>query len=238
MKTHKKAGVTLSLKNLVGVNADKNWLPHHTEGAAACGGDERPEAGLRERLERGSVRQLHKLLVRAPAIGKPLARLARRGGTHIFGDTEEVIRSGNWWGNDTVWRMSLDLNKLLAYGRADGSINDRRIRRHYSLVDGIIGGQRRGPMNPDPLDARMLVFGVDAATVDAVCTTLMGFDVDKVPTVANAFRCKALPLTDHDWHQIEVVSSHGTHGIHDLPTELHTPAEPHYAWVGHIEAHD
>jgi hypothetical protein len=41
-KTHKKAGITASLKNLVGVNADKNWLPHHTEGAPARGGDEHP----------------------------------------------------------------------------------------------------------------------------------------------------------------------------------------------------
>src|SRR5438552_2282393 len=28
LKTHKKAGVTLSLKNLVGLNTDKNLLPH------------------------------------------------------------------------------------------------------------------------------------------------------------------------------------------------------------------
>jgi len=32
LKTHKKAGITCSLKNLVGINGDKNWLPHHTEG--------------------------------------------------------------------------------------------------------------------------------------------------------------------------------------------------------------
>ena len=38
LKTHKKAGVTLSLKNLVGINTDKNWLPHHTEGDPARGG--------------------------------------------------------------------------------------------------------------------------------------------------------------------------------------------------------
>jgi Domain of unknown function (DUF362) len=32
LKTHKKAGITASLKNLVGINTYKNWLPHHTEG--------------------------------------------------------------------------------------------------------------------------------------------------------------------------------------------------------------
>lgn len=38
LKTHKKAGITVSLKNLVGITADKNWLPHHTEGSPEDGG--------------------------------------------------------------------------------------------------------------------------------------------------------------------------------------------------------
>ena len=38
MKTHKKAGVTLSMKNLIGINGDKNWLPHYRTGFASQGG--------------------------------------------------------------------------------------------------------------------------------------------------------------------------------------------------------
>jgi uncharacterized protein (DUF362 family) len=33
LKTHKKTGVTLALKNLVGINGDKNLLPHHCVGS-------------------------------------------------------------------------------------------------------------------------------------------------------------------------------------------------------------
>lgn len=40
LKTHKKVGVTLSLKNLVGINGDKNFLPHFTRGTPGAGGDE------------------------------------------------------------------------------------------------------------------------------------------------------------------------------------------------------
>lgn len=40
MKVHKKTGVTLSLKNLVGINADKNWLPHYSGGSPRNGGDQ------------------------------------------------------------------------------------------------------------------------------------------------------------------------------------------------------
>ena len=39
LKTHKKAGVTLNLKGLVGINADKNWLPHCTLAGPEDSGD-------------------------------------------------------------------------------------------------------------------------------------------------------------------------------------------------------
>ena len=38
LKTHKKVGLTVNLKNLVGINGNKNWLPHHREGTPAQGG--------------------------------------------------------------------------------------------------------------------------------------------------------------------------------------------------------
>jgi len=31
LKTHKKTGITVNMKNLVGINGNKNWLPHHRE---------------------------------------------------------------------------------------------------------------------------------------------------------------------------------------------------------------
>ena len=37
-KTHRKAGVTIALKNLVGINARKEYLPHHTNGSVEEGG--------------------------------------------------------------------------------------------------------------------------------------------------------------------------------------------------------
>lgn len=50
LKTHKKAGITVSLKNLVGINGDKNWLPHHTEGDPSSGGDEHPSSDTNTKL--------------------------------------------------------------------------------------------------------------------------------------------------------------------------------------------
>ncbi|WP_425806410.1 DUF362 domain-containing protein [Desulfitobacterium sp. Sab5] len=42
LKTHRKAGLTCCLKNLVGINVDKNYLPHFTMGSKNMGGDEMP----------------------------------------------------------------------------------------------------------------------------------------------------------------------------------------------------
>ena len=50
--------------------------------------------------------------------------MARRLGKHVFGDTEDVVRSGRWWGNDIVWHMCLDLNKVLLYGNRDGTLRE------------------------------------------------------------------------------------------------------------------
>jgi hypothetical protein len=40
-------GMTCALKNLVGINANKNWLPHHTEGTPEQGGDQFPAGTLK-----------------------------------------------------------------------------------------------------------------------------------------------------------------------------------------------
>jgi hypothetical protein len=39
LKTHKKAGITAALKNLVGINGNKDFLPHHRVGGSLLGGD-------------------------------------------------------------------------------------------------------------------------------------------------------------------------------------------------------
>lgn len=43
-KTHRKTGYTGALKNFVGVNYSKEYLPHHTAGDIASGGDEYKES--------------------------------------------------------------------------------------------------------------------------------------------------------------------------------------------------
>lgn len=240
LKTHKKAGITVSLKNLVGVNADKNWLPHHTKGSPAGGGDEHPNPDARHRLERRVVTRLQQLSLKLPGLGTWLHRKARRVGTHIFGDTESVIRSGNWHGNDTVWRMCLDLNKLILYGNADGTLRTpgpQTRKRHFALVDGLIAGEGNGPMNPDPARAGLIIFGIHPASVDAACAVLMGFDPQRLPIVRQAFACRDYPLTEWDWRAVRLISNQAkwNGAIDAIAGEATLHFAPHFGWRGRIE---
>jgi uncharacterized protein (DUF362 family) len=240
LKTHKKAGITVALKNLVGINADKNWLPHHTEGAPGTGGDEHPAPDARHRAERRLVPYFRRLSLGVPFVGPWIHRQARRIGGRVFGETEEVIRSGNWWGNETIWRMCLDLNKIILYGNPDGSLRPDRPqsrKRHYVLVDGIVAGEGSGPMNPDPVHAGVVLFGTNPASVDAACAWLMGFDPGRIPIVRQAFRCQSFPIIDCDWTDIRLMSNRADWNgpLGDIPDQSTFHFVSHFGWRGQIE---
>jgi uncharacterized protein (DUF362 family) len=244
LKTHKKAGVTVSLKNLIGVNADKNWLPHHTEGDPTRGGDEHPAPSVVHRFERRAVAALRWLSLRAPGIGPRIHQRARAVGGKVFGETEEVVRSGNWSGNDTIWRTCLDLNKIALYGDADGNLRPARPehrRRHFVLVDGIVAAEGNGPVYADRRPAGVLLFGTNPASVDAAAATLMGFDPDRIPIVRNAFNARTFPIAEWDWTDVSVVSDVDAWDgcrLDAVPVEETLQLRPHFGWRGAIERVD
>jgi uncharacterized protein (DUF362 family) len=236
LKTHKKSGVTLSMKNLVGLNADKNLLPHHTLGTPRNGGDAYMVSDRRQRLEAGIIRSVKPFLARsglasrAAGVVKPVAR-------RFFGDTGEVVRSGNWWGNDTVWRMILDLNRVLIYAKPDGSLANTPQRRTVSLVDGMVSGNGNGPEAPDPLRTNVVIAGTDFVAVDIVAATLMGFDYRKIPHLARALDPHPLPLTDIDPEGLTVESNvpGWNRNLWEIDPDSLFHFRPHFGWTGHIE---
>ena len=239
LKTHKKTGVTLSLKNLVGIHGHRNYLPHHVMGTPRGGGDEYPDASPLNELQAISTKALKRILARQGGKGGPLAKAVKQMGYRFFGSNEAVVRSGNWFGNDTTWRMVLDLNKLLFYGDADGALSDTmRAKRYLTVVDGVIGGEGNGPLAPDPRPCGLLVGGINPVAVDCACATFMGFDVGKIPKLRNAFSISGLPLVDFRRRDIEVHGNRdGLNGPLDrIGGEHVTRFEPHFGWKGHIES--
>jgi uncharacterized protein (DUF362 family) len=233
MKTHKKTGVTLSLKNLVGINADKNYLPHYSLGAPAEGGDEFPEGGLRRRVEAMASRSFKRIITKTGGVAPIWGPLVRRAGVATFGPSSGVVRNGNWWGNDTIWRMCVDLNRILLWYDGDGR---RRTspKPYLSIVDGIVAAEGDGPVSCDAVPLGMIVAGNDPVAVDLVTTRVMGFDVSKVPLMRGAIRAEAELTSLADPGDLVAVGTPiGSRTFENLETVYRF--RPHFGWDGHIE---
>jgi hypothetical protein len=89
--------------------------------------------------------------------------------------------AAGWYGNDTIWRMVMDLNLIAIYGKMDGTISSQPQRVLYSLCDGIIGGQGNGPINPIPLPLGIISFSNSSELNDICIATVMKFDINKIP---------------------------------------------------------
>ena len=65
----------------------------------------------------------------------------------------------------------------------------------------------------------------------------MGFDPDKIPIVAGAFRSRRFPLADHEWRDIKLRSNHESwnKALTEIQPEDTFHFEPHFGWKGHIE---
>ena len=237
MKTHKKTGVTLSIKNLVGINADKNWLPHHTEGSPGNGGDEYPDLTLKRRLEQLAVKFARKIALNIPYLGPKLAIRLRSAGTTVFGHGSSVIRSGNWYANDTTWRMAVDLNRCLLFGNRDGTFRDSDPKRYYCLIDGVVGMEGMGPMQGDPVDSGVVVGGTDPVTVDMVAARVMGFDWRKLAIIREAYNLKTMPITRRQPQDVTVSSDvpEWNGRFLDIEGKEFLSFRPHFGWKGRIE---
>ncbi|MGV3773591.1 MAG: DUF362 domain-containing protein [Verrucomicrobiales bacterium] len=233
LKTHKKVGITCALKNLVGINANKNWLPHHTEGTPDQGGDQFPVATTKAKLEHSWMGSAKRWLKDKPGLSRffvPLKKLGRL----YFGDTQKVVRSGNWHGNDTCWRMVLDLNKCLFFFGGNGQPRKKPVR-YLAVVDGIVGGEGNGPMAPDAKPAGVIIAGSNPAAVDAVAATIMGFDHQKIRLLDNAFKLRHKNFVPFHAEEIRIVSNKPAwEGSLEQMNEVFD-FKPHFGWRGAIE---
>jgi hypothetical protein len=236
LKTHKKTGVTLALKNLVGINGDKNLLPHHCVGSPEDGGDEFPGRALADRARSRASEVARRWLARGAATR--LVRWVRRAETAVRGDA--FIRSGNWHGNDTTWRMCLDLNRAFYYGDASGQRFDAPapVRRALTLLDGVVGGEGEGPLAPRDVPVGAVLATTDPVALDLAALRLMGFDWRRIPKIREAMAGDTLRVTQvREPADVTVWESEGSvrqaRSLADIPCER--PFAPHPGWRDHIE---
>jgi len=197
LKTHKKAGITLNLKNMIGINIHKNFLPHYKDKLPHEGGDAYPPMNSFLNYLRFQRFLLRKLFLKKydSKMGIFFFRLFSKkniienGIVKIFFPKFNelyTIIDGNWKGNDTIWRTILDLNFIIKYADKNGNIQKQPQRKFFSLIDGIIGGEKEGPLNPIKKDLGVLIMGTNFIINDLCAVKLMGFNYKKIPLMRNA----------------------------------------------------
>jgi uncharacterized protein (DUF362 family) len=141
---------------------------------------------------------------------------------------DDVFISGDWYGNDTVWRMAVDINKILLYADKEGVMKEDPQRRYFSVIDGIIAGEKEGPLGPSPKYCELLIAGCDPVLTDFIATKAMGFDYHKIPLLKNAFEIKKYALSGYNMDDAIIKSN--------VPeNELIFRFEPSDGWKEHIE---
>ena len=210
LKTHKKVGVTLNLKNFVGINTHKNYLPHYRIGSPSLGGDSYPSMNsFLDRLK--FLNYIFRDWFLSPhnsRLGRFFHRLLgyRRFIEYLilkllfpkFQSYYKLLYDGNWQGNDTVWRTVLDLNIILRYINKKGILENKVQRKFFSVIDGIIGGENEGPLKPTEKKSRIVLFGKNLLETDLVATKIMGFDYKDIPLLKNALALNEYTLLENN----------------------------------------
>jgi hypothetical protein len=142
----------------------------------------------------------------------------------------DPYREGSWHGNDTIWRTVMDLNRVLEYARADGTLAATPQRRVFNVLDGVVVGEREGPLRPDCAAAGIILAGQSAAAVDAVAARLIGLDPARIPLLRNALTClsKEVPSCN-----IRLAGEHGATELNEVEPLIRVKPPAH--WAGHVE---
>ena len=231
LKTHMKVGLTAALKNLVGLNGNKEYLPHHRVGGAEEGGDCYPGKHFGKRIAERCLDAANR------RIGKTSFGRWRRFADFVLNKTtvpSDRNLEGGWHGNDTCWRMVLDLNRILLYGRSDGTMSDVPQRKLLSLTDAIICGEGEGPLSPQPVRVGAVTFSESAAAADVIHAALFRFDPMKIRLIKNAIDQFRWPLLEAD-SSVEAWYQGNAAKWEDIVEELGVPVQAPSGWRGHVE---
>jgi Domain of unknown function (DUF362) len=233
LKSHRKACITGALKNLIGINGNKEYLPHHRKGGSENHGDCYPghsawKEVAEELLDSANSR---------PAGGTQaaLAWMARTGQRVAARLGADENLEGSWYGNDTIWRTCLDLQRILRYGKIDGTLAANPQRMLISITDAIIGGEGEGPLANTPVSSAFITGALNPTAAELVHARLMGFDPMKIPVVRESFGNFTYPLADFSPESIRVWLADTEKFANDIVPFDGRAFRPPRGWQGHCE---
>jgi uncharacterized protein (DUF362 family) len=174
LKVHGYTGITIALKNLMGLNVRSTLhkMPIDVIRAYEARSD------FKECLE-------------SPMRDIPHFDRVKIGD---FSEQTQKKRYHTGFGNDVLWRSLADLNKIIIYADSDGVMHKTPQRRCLSVVDGIVGIEKEGPVSGHIVHSKCVVAGRDPVCVDAVCAHLIGWNPQMLNLITNTAACTRLAI--------------------------------------------
>lgn len=208
LKTHRSAGMTCAMKNLVGITANKNSVPHRTKGSDSEGGDTFSAKQMNfvdvDSESRGVMRKITKY--NNPFINYlfvPIKIIYNK----VFGN--KIIKNvscGYWHGNDTIWRSIIDLNRIVLYCDKHGQMQDTVQRSYLCIADAIVAGEQEGPLIPIVKKCNIILVSDNPVALDTVACKFMGFNIEKLPFLNSAYSKMRWPLVNFEKGDVKINS--------------------------------
>lgn len=227
-KTHRYAGITGAQKNFIGMCSDKESLPHFTKGGPSTGGDETNKDSVWPKI----ISECNRKYLLDCKQGQYRRAFLWYGLGRLFVKTKrkDTFIEGSWYGNDTIWRTILDLNKVIYYVKKDGTLDFDKMRRKCLVIgDMVVAGQREGPLLPSAKKIGAIVASRNCAVFDYVFCKMAGFHESYIPSVYNGIRDGL--LAPNFWKELRLYSNveaydkKNIEGV-EFPEEYHFEAHP------------
>lgn len=182
-KTHRKAGITASLKNMIGCVAKKECLPHHAKGAQSCGGDEYLNKSKIKAVRTFFAERNDASVILKDKISYP----SKIASTCLYQLQKRIAKDdyseGSWYGNDTIWRTIADVNRVIRYADKEGIMRGKPQRKMFIIADMVVSGEKEGPMLPSAKQVGIIAAGSEQVAFDEAIASLMGFDYRRIPSI-------------------------------------------------------
>jgi uncharacterized protein (DUF362 family) len=144
-------------------------------------------AAIRKVRLRSGYTELHELWLPNPVLDADVVVSMPKMKTHHWAQVTLSLKNlfGTLPGRVYGWPKN-----ILHWEGIERSILDiaGAVRPSYAIVDGIVGMEGNGPISGEPVASGVLLFADDPVTADTIGATLMGFDPDRIPYIAEAGR--------------------------------------------------
>ena len=128
--------------------------------------------------------------------------------------------------------MSLDLNRILLYGRADGTMADHPQRKVFSLTDALVCGEGNSPLAPQPLAVGAVTFASSSVAAEIAHAALLRVDPTKVALIREGFGEFRWPLIRGE---VGIRCAGEDVAPEELARSLGVDSRAPEGWRGHIE---